>query len=921
MMFDVNKYTLLARQAVSEGCVLLKNDNHVLPLKTGARIASFGRSQFNYYKSGTGSGGLVNTAYEVSILEALKKCGHIDLDQTILDIYEAWIAKNPFDSGAGWATEPWCQKEMPITEEIVKNAANRSDVALLTIGRTAGEDRDNTAAEGSYLLSVEESRLIEIVCKYFDKTVVLLNTGNIIDMKWVQKYNPSAVMYVWQGGQEGGNGVVDVLTGRTGPSGKLADTIAVDINDYPSGGNFGNRDHNIYEEDIYVGYRYFETFAKDKVMYPFGYGLSYTEFSVEKDSFVWDGKNVNVRVRVTNVGNRAGKEVVQLYLSQPQGKMGKASRVLCGFTKTKELMPGECEILEINCSNYYLASYDDSGVSGYKSCYVLERGLYTFYVGNSVRCSLAVGTILLNETEVIERLSPAMSPVVPFERFRAVTDKNGIRLGMESVPGREYDLWERINKNRPGNIPYKGDLGYKLCDVKNGMCSMETFISQIPLEQLTVMLRGEGMNSPKVTPGTGGAFGGLTETLKAFGIPVVCCTDGPCGLRMDVGTLAFSLPNGTALACSFNESLSTQLFELLGLEMRRNKIDVLLGPGINLHRNPLNGRNFEYFSEDPFLTGKMAAAQLKGMHKHKVTGTLKHFACNNQEYCRHTVNGIISERALRELYLKCFEIPVKEAGAYCIMSSYGPINGLWTASNYDLLTTILRKEWGYQGLVMSDWWAKGNEEGEDGSMQENAAMVRSQNDMFMVVTDSASNSNNDNLPESIGTNKLTVGEVQRSVANILRVIMNAAAMERENNCEPECYRDLYKLVNTYETPGNDIVVDIDKSTHLPIEEVRMPARSRTKFLLHTKKTGLYNLTISMKSISIYDLSQMSLSVFKEGRFLNSASIQGMDRDTRRFVFELECHQEETRVEFFVSSEDLVICECVMERKDIWNERR
>lgn len=920
MMFDVNKYTYLARQAVSEGCVLLKNDNQVLPLKAGVRIASFGRSQFNYYKSGTGSGGLVNTAYEVSILDALKNCEHIDMDQDLLDIYEAWIEEHSFDKGVGWATEPWCQEEMPITEEIVKNAADRSDVALITIGRTAGEDRDNTATEGSYLLTFEESNLIESVCKYFDKTVVLLNTGNIIDMKWVPKYNPSAVLYVWQGGQEGGNGVLDILTGIVSPSGKLADTVAVDINDYPSSKNFGNSDNNIYEEDIYVGYRYFETFAKDKVMYPFGFGLSYTKFSIENVSFLWDGKQVDVRVKVTNIGNRAGKEVIQLYLAQPQGKLGKASRILCGFAKTKELMPEESEILEISCCNYYLASYDDSGASGYKACYVLENGLYTFYVGNSVRCNLVAGTFFLDKTEVIERLSPAMSPVVPFERFRAISDKGGVKLGKESVPVREYDLWDRIHENRPSSISYQGDLGYKLNDVKNARCTMETFISQIPLEQLIVMLRGEGMNSPKVTPGTGGAFGGLTEHLKLLGIPVVCCTDGPSGLRMDVGTLAFSLPNGTALACSFNEALSTQLFEMLGIEMRKNKIDVLLGPGINLHRNPLNGRNFEYFSEDPFLTGKMASAQLKGMHKHNVTGTLKHFACNNQEHCRHMVNGIISERALRELYLKCFEIPVKEAGAYCIMTSYGPINGLWSASNYDLLSTILRNEWGYKGLVMSDWWAKGNEEGKEGSMQENAAMVRSQNDMFMVVTDSASNSNNDNLSESVGTNKLTVGEIQRSVSNILRVIMNTPAMERDNDCEQGCYNDLYKMINTYETSGDGIVVDMDDSMHIPLEKLCMKARSRTKFLLHTKETGLYKLVIAMKSVSIHDLSQMSLSLFQEGRFLNSVSIQGKDREIQRFVFELECQQKETQIEFFVSSDDIVICECAIERETIWNER-
>lgn len=909
-MFDVKKYASLARQVVAEGSVMVKNDNGALPLKKGCKVASFGRSQLNYYKSGTGSGGLVNTAYVVSILDALKASEEIELNEKVLKTYEDWVVDNPFDNGVGWATEPWCQKEMPLEEDFVKAAAAESEVALITIARTAGEDKDNSATEGSYMLTEAEEKMLEVVCRYFDKTVVLLNVGNIIDMKWVKTYDPSAVLYVWQGGQEGGNGVHDVLTGKVNPSGKLADTVAWDIADYPSTANFGDPDNNIYAEDIYVGYRYFETFAKDKVLYPFGFGLSYTSFAMKTTAFAWDGENVTVSVEVTNIGAVAGKEVVQLYASAPQGKLGKAARVLCGFAKTKELAPGESETVTISCGRYYLASYDDSGLSGYKSAYVMEAGVYTFYAGNSVRCDMVAGCFELAETQVVEQLSPAMSPVTPFERMRAVETEDGLQVGYEPAPLRDYDLWARIQENRPADIPYTGDRGYKLADVKSGRVSMEDFVAQIPTEQLAVMLRGEGMCSPKVTPGTGGAFGGLSPALQEFGIPIACCTDGPSGLRMDVGTLAFSIPNGACLACSFNEALSVELFDMMGIELRKNKVDTLLGPGMNLHRNPLNGRNFEYFSEDPFLTGKMATAQLKGMHRHNVTGTIKHFIGNNQEFRRYFTNGIVSERALRELYLKSYEIACKEGGAYCIMTTYGPINGLWTASNYDLLTHILRKEWGYQGLVMSDWWAKGNEEGEEGTLQENAAMVRSQNDMFMVVSDSEGNSNHDNIMESVGTQKLTLGEVQRGAMNVLRVVMGMPVMDRWLDCEEACYTALYEQEDGYETGQASVDIDVTQMGGIPVELIPTETGSRPKYNLLFREYGTYKAEITMRSNAYSDLAQLPVSVFKNGHLIGTISMKGTDIEWVTTTIDIgPVNVNSMRIELFFGQTGLEIQSC------------
>ena len=277
---DLEKYAILARQVSAESCVLLKNDNNTLPLRKNDKVAVFGRSAFNYYKSGLGSGGLVNTRYVVSILDALRENKDIILDEDLLKVYEEWILENPYDEGKGWGNVPWSQKEMKLDDSVVTAAAD-ADIALVIIGRTAGEDQDSKNEPGSYLLTEEEEIMIEKVSKTFKRTAVILNVGNIIDMKWVEKYNPSSVIYVWQGGQEGGNGVVDVLTGKVNPSGKLTDTIARNIEDYPSSENFGNTEKNYYQEDIYVGYRYFESFAKDKVIYPFGYGLSYTNFEIK----------------------------------------------------------------------------------------------------------------------------------------------------------------------------------------------------------------------------------------------------------------------------------------------------------------------------------------------------------------------------------------------------------------------------------------------------------------------------------------------------------------------------------------------------------------------------------------------------------------------------------------------------------------
>lgn len=778
-ILDWKAYEETARNAAGEGQVLLKNENHVLPIKEGSKIALFGRMQFNYYKSGTGSGGMVNVNKVTGILDALLEADEVTVNQELLSIYEEWEKTHPFDGGVGWGMEPWSQEEMPIEEELVQKIAEDADIAVVIIARTAGEDKDNQDLEGAYRLSKLEEDMLSKVRKAFDKMVVVFNTGNVMDMSLEETICPDAILYAWQGGMVGGYGTVDVLLGRISPSGKLTDTICKRIEDYPSTKGFGDKEKVYYQEDIYVGYRYFETVAKDQVRYPFGFGLSYTNFEIQNTGFSIEEDHVSLYVQVKNIGNVSGKEVVQAYVAAPCGKLGKPALVLAGFQKTKRLAPLKEQQLTIEIPVEAFASYDESGETGFVSSYVLEAGEYLFYTGNSVRDLEVCGSFCLDETKQIEQFSQAFAPKEKFQHLKAVLEDDGsVSLKMVDANLRSITPNERRLAHLPAEIPYTGDQGIRLVDVKENRASMEAFIAQLSDEDLSCIIRGEGMGSPKVTAGTAAAFGGISEPLKKFGIPCGCCDDGPSGMRLDSGAKAFSLPGGTLLACTFNPTLVERLYTFTGLEMVKNKVDNLLGPGMNIHRHPLNGRNFEYFSEDPFVTGKMGAAMLRGLKKNGVTGTVKHFCANNQETGRHSVDCVISERALREIYLKGFEMAVREAGADSVMTTYGCVNGLWTAGNYDLNTKILREEWGFSGIVMTDWWAQINEDGEKPSKTNFAAMACAQNDLYMVCQDAAVNSSGDNTLEALSNGKIHRSELQRNAMNICSFLMNSPTFDR-----------------------------------------------------------------------------------------------------------------------------------------------
>lgn len=857
---DWEQYLKTAAQVVSEGIVMLKNDNDALPLNPDDEIALFGRIQLHYYKSGTGSGGMVNVSKITGIPDGLLENG-VSVNEELLDVYRKWDSENPFDLGDGRGKEPWSQTEMPLDEALVAHVSESSHTAIVIIGRTAGEEQDNSLHEGSYLLTAAEKDMLAKVRCHFSKMIVLLNVGNIIDMNELLSFDPDSVLYVWQGGMTGGTGTADVLTGKISPCGKLTDTIAANVNDYPSAPYFGDPYRNFYSEDIYVGYRYFETFARDKVLYPFGFGLSYTTFDIaitgaKQLSDKWD-----FTVKVTNTGNYSGKEVVQIYCKAPQGRLGKPSRVLCGYEKTDTLAPGKSQVMTISVYNAQIASYDDSGVTGHAHCFVLEEGTYRFYAGSDVRSAKEFYHCPQNSTEVISRHEQALAPVESFDRIHPEISGGRYVIRMENVPLSHVDEAKRRQDNLPKEIPFTGDKGIRLADVKNGTHTMDEFIAQLTDYDLSCMIRGEGMNSPKVTAGTAAAFGGVSDELTALGIPCGCCDDGPSGMRLDCGTKAFSLPNGTMIACTFNRTLIRELFSLTGLEMIANKVDCLLGPGMNIHRHPLNGRNFEYFSEDPFLTGTIASAQLKGLHSAGVTGTIKHFCGNNQETDRHDTNAVISERALREIYLKGFEIAVKEGNADSIMTTYGPVNGVWTAANYDLTTQILRNDWGFTGFAMTDWWAKINRRGQAVDKSDLAAMAMAQNDVYMVCSCGAQN--DDNILASLKDGSLQRSELQRCAANICRFLMNTHAMNQLLGTECR--------INIINRPADESDVDestvkfyeLDGDLTIDLSDICTDKGTNYSFGLDILTAGTYEMTLTASSTQS-EVAQIPVTLFSLG---------------------------------------------------------
>ncbi len=756
----------VALKSAEESIVLLKNDNNTLPLKKEQVVSVFGRCQIDYFYVGYGSGGDVNAPYSINLIEGLKN-KNVHINNDLLKIYDDWCKDNPVNHGF-WGHWPMNYPEMTVDSALVSKAGKDSDIALVVIGRAAGEDRENKLEKGSYYLTDEEINMLNLVTANFDKVAVIMNCGNIIDMSWLKKYGDkiSSVIYAWQCGMESGNALANILTGAVTPSGKLTDTIAQNYADYPSADNFGSKKFNNYEEDIYVGYRYFETFCPDKVLYPFGFGLSYTEFEIEPLEFAQIDNKFNVSVKVKNIGQCDGKEVVQIYVNAPKGKLGKAEKSLVTFAKTGTLAPDEEEILNFSFSLYDIASFDDVGVTENKFSYVLESGDYVFYAGNSVRTDLVCGKAKLDFT-VIQTLDEVCGVKNSFSRIKSTDDGMIKELVEVSTP---Y-LKKRIINNLPLPIGYKGGNA-NLSNVADGKITLDAFISTLTNDELETLAYGQGkMDSQYGVTGNAGAFGGTNKNLIDKGIKPIITTDGPAGIRIKKYTSL--IPCGTALASTWNTDLVNELAAVMGQEMRYHSTDVLLAPGMNIHRDVLCGRNFEYFSEDPLVSGKMAAAFVNGIQSAGVSACPKHFACNNQEVSRTKCDSRLSQRALREIYLKGFEICVKDSSPLNIMTSYNKINGVWSHYNYDLVTTVLRKEWKYKGNVMTDWWMQKSASPEFPATDNNAYRIRAQVDVLMpgAMSRTGTYKPDKKLLKAVDTTGITRAELERTAKNVLKLVL------------------------------------------------------------------------------------------------------------------------------------------------------
>lgn len=718
------------RRLAGECMVILENDG-VLPLQAGTKkIALFGTGARHTIKGGTGSGD-VNVRENISIAQGLERAGFKFVTEGWLDQYdrlyadaqEAYAKKlNEFTEKTGkpsmlYAFEnPFEEPEQPeITEVDVKEA----DAAIYVISRNSGEGKDRRAEKGDYYLSDRELQNIRFMTEHYKNCIVLLNVGGVIDLTALKTIEGiQAIMLVGQTGNMGGYAVADVLTAKTIPSGKLTDTWARSYEDYPSSATFSHRDGNLddeyYSDGIYVGYRYFDTFGV-MPLYCFGYGKSYTEFEMKTMNVTADEKQVQVEVEVTNIGDKyPGKEVVQVYYSAPDGIMEKPTQELAGFAKTKLLAPGEKDVVTITFATTDMASFD-----AYDAAWVMEEGEYTIRVGNSSRNTEAVAVIDLDEQVTTLQLKRLMRDTIAVRELHHMIPIFDIEFdfGVPAIPFRimlqaenfkkelvEYEVMRRTLMDK------RKDEVLTLEDVKAGNATLDELTAQLTVEEMAELCVGTerrngdgnviGSASSCVPGAAGDTTSSLLETRK---VPNLIQADGPAGLRLE--TPCTAIPIATTLAQSWDMNLIHRMGELVGEEMKQLHVDLWLAPGMNIHRNPLCGRNFEYYSEDPVLTGLCAAAETNGVQSHEGRGTtIKHFSGNNQEDNRMFTNAHISERALREIYLKGFEIAVKTAQPYAIMTSYNLINGVHSANNYDMLQNIARDEWGFEGLVMTDWY-------------------------------------------------------------------------------------------------------------------------------------------------------------------------------------------------------------------------
>jgi len=796
----------VAYRAACEAIVLLENDG-ALPL-TNRTVALFGNGASRTIKGGTGSGE-VNERHSISVLEGLETAGFKITTKDWITEYDALYSakkdefnKNRFKKAikeknilGGFLSDfPGCDARAITAEDI---AASATDTCIYVLSRQAGEGLDRVAEKGDLFITDRERADIALCAEKYEKFILLINAGSQLDMKFLREINGiNAVLFMAQLGTAGGNAVADTLSGKVNPSGKLTDTWAKQYADIPYHDQFsylnGNLNDEYYHEDIYVGYRYFDSFGVEPA-YPFGYGKSYTEFSIETEKVSAEGTLITVDVAVSNTGDKySGKEVVQVYLSSPQGKLNKEYQSLVGFAKTDLLAPGESGNVQIIFDIVRFAGYDEETAS-----YILEKGEYIVRVGNSSRNTQPAAVIVLDKTAVVsvhENICPVHKE---FEKLTEPAVKP--QTADETVP--------RINicaqDIRPVTYTYETPA---VCDDKR----VAEFMEKLTTEDMMDIVIGVGMFGGERRFNMPGSVGNTTSKFWDKGLANVTLCDGPAGLRIskraaitadgqiknvdlpfssleslpkfvkkfmaadeNKNTLLYqyttAFPVATALAQTFNTDILYEVGSAIYREMKEYGAVYWLAPALNIHRNPLCGRNFEYYSEDPFLSGIMAAAITKGIQQEDgYYVTIKHFAANNQENNRNFVSSNISERALREIYLRGFEIAVRDGGAKGVMTSYNKINGIWAPSSYDLCTKALRNEWGFDGVVMTDWMSTGK------GKADNALAMKAGNDLIMP----GGKYYKKDMMAGLNAGRCSEEDIRRCCANVIKSIF-ASQIQKE----------------------------------------------------------------------------------------------------------------------------------------------
>ena len=802
----------VARRAAAEGIVLLKNEDHILPLKAGSKVALYGAGAGRTIKGGTGSGD-VNERERVSVFQGMKNAGFQVTTEAWIESYDQiyenarqeWKRSILSKTGEGadtmdfftvYSTTPF---KMPAGDPIQKPAEGEdTENAIYVLSRIAGEGSDRTADKGDYDLSEEEHQMLADICAYYKNVVVVINAGAQVDLSFMDEFrNIRALLVIVQPGMEGGNAFADILSGKVNPSGKLADTWAYKYEDYPSSEKFshnnGNVETELYDEGIYVGYRYFDTFEVP-VRYGFGYGLSYTDFEITGCALkAVSAEKIRVTATVRTTGNVSGKEVVQVYASLPGGILEKEAHRLAAYAKTNELKPGEAQEVTMEVKMDGLTSYDEK-----RAAWILESGFYGIWVGNSLASAKLCGGIKLDQ-EVIRRQVRNLFPLKQeLEEISQEASKTAKRAAAAAQQAKEEEL--TVLNIRGADIATETVEYKKNADLyeKEAM----DFVNTLSEENLIDLAAGDPGKAQGGNLGAAGISvpGSAGETHRCAvdkGLASIVLADGPAGLRLmkyyhvndgSIVSMPFefslegglfyddsrelpgeryyqyctAIPVGTLLAQTWNRELIREVGAMIGTEMEHFGVTLWLAPGMNIHRNPLCGRNFEYYSEDPYVSGTIAAAMTEGVQSNYGCGTtIKHFACNNQEDNRMGSDSVVSERALREVYLKGFEIAVKEAQPMSIMTSYNLINGIHAANNYDLCTESARNEWGFKGAIMTDWTTT-----EQGDSCTASGCMRAGNDLVMP----GCFGDHDNLRKGLKEGTLKIEDLRACIARLVSVI-------------------------------------------------------------------------------------------------------------------------------------------------------